>query len=57
MLAPGADPSQIVLMFDGAERVEIDARGDLVLQTGATLASCASRGPSSTRRSTAPGAP
>ena len=35
VLAPGADPSQIALMFDGAERVEIDARGDLVLQTGA----------------------
>ena len=35
VLAPGADPSQIALMFDGAERVEIDTGGDLVLQTGA----------------------
>ena len=35
VLAPGADPSQIALTFDGAERVEIDAGGDLVLHTGA----------------------
>ena len=35
MLAPGADPGQIALTFDGAERVEIDAGGDLVLHTAA----------------------
>ena len=31
VLAPGADPRDIDLKFDGADRVEIDAKGDLVL--------------------------
>ena len=31
VVAPGADPKKIVLSFDGADRVEIDASGDLVL--------------------------
>jgi len=31
VLAPGADPRKIELEFDGADRVEIDANGDLVL--------------------------
>ena len=31
VLAPGADPRKIELQFDGADRVEIDANGDLVL--------------------------
>jgi len=35
VLAPGADPDQIALAFDGADRVEIDAGGDLVLHTAA----------------------
>ncbi|HJR71227.1 MAG TPA: SBBP repeat-containing protein [Gammaproteobacteria bacterium] len=35
MLAPGADPTRIALRFDGAERLELDAEGDLVLHTGA----------------------
>jgi hypothetical protein len=32
---PGADPTQIVLGFDGADRLEVDAQGDLVLHTAA----------------------
>ena len=32
VVAPGADPKKIVLDFKGADKVEIDARGDLVLQ-------------------------
>src|SRR5262249_4430855 len=32
---PHADPGQIALTFDGAERVEVDASGDLVLHTAA----------------------
>ncbi|MGB7926117.1 MAG: Ig-like domain-containing protein [Pyrinomonadaceae bacterium] len=32
IVAPGADPSQIKLAFDGARRVKIDARGDLLLR-------------------------
>ena len=31
VLAPGADPGSIDLQFEGADRVEIDANGDLVL--------------------------
>src|SRR5260221_2869396 len=31
VVAPGADPKKIVLGFMGAEKLEIDARGDLVL--------------------------
>src|SRR3989475_4888738 len=33
VVAPGADPSQIALSFEGADRLEIDANGDLVLHT------------------------
>jgi hypothetical protein len=35
VVAPGADPSQIALGFEGAERLEIDAKGDLVAQLAA----------------------
>ena len=35
LLAPGADPDRIALAFDGADRVEIDTGGDLILHTGA----------------------
>jgi hypothetical protein len=31
VVAPGANPKKIVLGFNGAEKIEIDARGDLVL--------------------------
>ena len=31
VVAPGRDPRQIRMRFDGAERIEIDASGDLVL--------------------------
>lgn len=34
VLAPGADPSLIVLEFDGADRIELDASGDLVAWVG-----------------------
>ncbi len=34
VVAPGADPSPIRLRFAGAERVELDAAGDLVLRAG-----------------------
>jgi photosystem II stability/assembly factor-like uncharacterized protein len=33
-IAPRSDPSPIELQFDGADRLEIDARGDLILQAG-----------------------
>jgi hypothetical protein len=33
VVAPGADPGKIVLAFKGADKIEIDARGDLVLRT------------------------
>ncbi|HAZ49458.1 MAG TPA: hypothetical protein DDW76_25145 [Cyanobacteria bacterium UBA11369] len=33
VVAPGADPNAIALNFQGADKVEIDAQGDLVLQT------------------------
>ena len=33
IVAPGADASAIALGFEGAKRVEIDAKGDLVLHT------------------------
>src|SRR5258706_10018566 len=33
VVAPGADPRRIALRFDGADRVEIDGQGDLVLHT------------------------
>jgi hypothetical protein len=35
IVAPGADPERIVLDFQGAEHLEIDAQGDLVLHTAA----------------------
>ena len=31
VVAPGADPTQIMLAFDGAEQVTVDEQGDLVL--------------------------
>ncbi len=34
VLAPGADPKKIVLGLKGAERLEIDAHGDLLLYAG-----------------------
>jgi hypothetical protein len=33
VVRPGADPNRIVLGFQGADRLEVDAEGDLVLQT------------------------
>ena len=33
VVAPGADPNQIALKFEGAEKLEIDAQGNLVLHT------------------------
>jgi hypothetical protein len=35
VVAPGADPGVIGLRFEGAERLEIDAQGNLVLRTAA----------------------
>jgi hypothetical protein len=35
ILAPGADPKQIKLAFDGAERMRIDSEGNLALSTAA----------------------
>src|SRR3712207_740566 len=32
-IAPGADPRAVRLTFEGADRVEIDSRGDLLLHT------------------------
>jgi hypothetical protein len=32
VVAPGEDPNRIVFGFEGAEKVEIDGQGDLVLQ-------------------------
>jgi hypothetical protein len=38
VVAPGADPKKIMLGFKGAERLEIDAQGELVLHAaGGTL--------------------
>src|SRR5262249_16345738 len=34
-IAPGADPSKIVLSYPGADQLLIDAHGDLVLRTSA----------------------
>ena len=34
IVSPGADPGAIALAFEGADRLELDARGDLVLHTG-----------------------
>jgi hypothetical protein len=33
IVAPAADPKNILLEFDGAERLEVDARGDLLIHT------------------------
>ncbi len=35
VVAPGVDPAEIALAFDGANDLEIDAQGDLVLHTAA----------------------
>jgi hypothetical protein len=35
IVAPGADPGRIALDFSGADRIEIDAGGDLLLETAA----------------------
>ena len=35
-VAPGVDPGRILLRVTGAERLEVDARGDLVLSVGTT---------------------
>ena len=35
VVAPGADPRAIVLRFEGADRMEVDASGGLVLHTRA----------------------
>ena len=35
IVAPGADPTPIALAFDGVERLDVDAAGDLVLHTAA----------------------
>jgi hypothetical protein len=35
VVRPGADPTRIVLGFEGADRLEVDAQGDLLLHTGA----------------------
>jgi hypothetical protein len=35
VVRPGADPSSIALSFQGADRLEVDAQGDLVLHTAA----------------------
>jgi hypothetical protein len=34
VVAPGADPRQIALTFEGAEKLELDDNGDLVLHVG-----------------------
>src|SRR6185295_12322966 len=34
MVAPGANPGAIRLAFDGADRFQVEADGDLILQTG-----------------------
>jgi uncharacterized repeat protein (TIGR01451 family) len=34
LVAPGADPSQIALAFEGVDRLSIDQTGDLLLQVG-----------------------
>jgi photosystem II stability/assembly factor-like uncharacterized protein len=35
-IAPGVDPSVIAIHFDGADRIEIDGHGDVVLHVGDT---------------------
>src|SRR5262249_35888654 len=34
VVAPGADPSQITMSVEGAENIEVDANGDLILHVG-----------------------
>ena len=34
ILAPGADPNTITLRFQGADQLEVDAQGDLVIHSG-----------------------
>lgn len=36
IVAPGEDPNKIIFGFDGADRIEIDDQGDLVLQANGT---------------------
>ncbi|MET0648126.1 MAG: SBBP repeat-containing protein [Pyrinomonadaceae bacterium] len=36
-VAPGSDPRSVSLTFDGADRVEVDGRGDLLLTLGETV--------------------
>ncbi len=36
MIAPGADPKVIALNFEGADQLEVDYNGDLVLKTGSS---------------------
>ena len=33
LIAPGADPDQVVLDFDGADRISVNASGDLEIET------------------------
>lgn len=37
VVRPGASPQSIALRFDGAKRIDIDAKGDLVLKTAAQV--------------------
>jgi hypothetical protein len=37
VVTPGADPGAITLAFAGADQVEVDASGDLVLHTAGAL--------------------
>ena len=34
IVAPGADPQQVRMQFDGAQEIEVDEEGDLVLRSG-----------------------
>jgi hypothetical protein len=36
-IAPGRDPRAVSLRFDGADRIEVDARGDLLLKLGESV--------------------
>ncbi|MFO0698129.1 MAG: SBBP repeat-containing protein [Nitrospira sp.] len=49
VVAPGADPTKIMLAFDGAERITVDEQGDLVL-TLPQLPSEAGQGETATLR-------
>jgi hypothetical protein len=37
VVRPGAGPARIVLTFQGADKLEVDARGDLVIHTGSGI--------------------